>query len=130
MAAVTNYHKFSGFKKITFSSRDEMSEINNIGPKSGYWRGHSLSRDSGRLCSLLFLFLEAASIPWLVTTSLPSMPLWSHCFLLFGLCQISLYLTLVDPCAFMQIIQGNGPSRDCQFNHICIGCVITSNKFL
>lgn len=48
-------------------------------------------------CYILSPLLEAASVPWVVVTSLQSLPPWSHCPLFFCvcLCQISFYLPLI-----------------------------------
>lgn len=48
------------------------------------WTPSKASRGESVLC--LFKLLVAATIPWFVATSWQFLPLWSHCFLLFYVC--------------------------------------------
>ena len=76
---VTNDHKLGGLARNVFSHKSggQTSEIKGQ-------QVHTLSWGSrGESVPGLLQVLVTASIPWLVTTSLQSLPLWSHCLLLF-----------------------------------------------
>lgn len=49
----------------------------------------------GEFVACLFLLLDAAGIPWLVATSLQSLPPWWHYFLFLSVCEISLIPCLI-----------------------------------
>lgn len=94
IADVINYHTYDVLiqqKCILCSSGVQKSKIFTR-PESRCQQTHTPSRGSREEFAFwLFQLLVAASIPWLVATSLQSLPLWSHC-LLFCLCHILLDL--------------------------------------
>ena len=69
------------------------AQISIIVPKSRCQQGHTFSLGSGKICSLLLLTSGRRDFPWLVATSLQSLPLRSH-GLLFSLSNLSLSLSL------------------------------------
>lgn len=78
MAAVTNYYKLGGLQEHTFIlSLLWRLEVRN----QFHWPSSAASRAVGEV--LFLASLVAVDSPWLVASSLQSLPLWSHHFFVF-----------------------------------------------
>lgn len=81
----------------------------------------------GNYAPCFFHLLVVAYIPWLEATSLPSLPPWSPCLLLFCLCQISLCLSLTTTCAIGCRVHSDNPGW---FPHLRILNFMTSANII
>ena len=73
IAAIRNYHKFSGLKQYKFILQfgSQKSEADLTGLKLGCCQGYSPSRSSWKNpFPCIFQLLETAPIPWLMATSI------------------------------------------------------------
>lgn len=100
MAAVTHFHKLGGLKQRSLTVKEGRSTESHHGGRKPVVTGPcSLCRLYGRTCSSLPA--SGSFSHFLVCgTSPQSLPLWSHCLLLFCLHQISLYLPLIRTLVF------------------------------
>ena len=75
------------------SSGSQKFKISFSGLKSNCQQGQLEALEA--LGKNSFQLLVVSCLPWLVTSSLHSLPSWWHCLLLFHVCEISLWFPLI-----------------------------------
>lgn len=80
------YHRLGGLKQHSLFSHSSGGQS----PEPRYWQGHPSLGAVGEIHSWLIQLLVATGIFRFLAASLQSLPLWSHFFLLFCLCDLLL----------------------------------------